>query len=468
MKYSNIFTFLLIITTQVVFGDENPNDSPRLTSIPYDSPVVKWGLGLETMFDVYPNEIRVGDTLYFGDMIQNASPNTFWAPLRKWSLDETLRPRLRMLGYGCLYRELQLYYPKVPYSRTVRFSRVGVPEHRQNEQNDELFYENRFESLPESDVTIVRGGHFRASGGVFEFPLESGRKIIRFGDSMECPPLEDWNHPFWQNIQREAPPEGVEVKVEWCALDPDLEDTRAFECVIRVKPRSQAEAEEIRNWLDTTPPELLPRVVGEKKCAGQGYEIHHGKTSRVPISLHSTVQRDWKDTIQIRGEGFCPYFFMPWDCRKPSGAGTPPTCEAWRALERRWTPGTMRDEMRLTRHLLEIFEHPGYPFEYGACYVGARAFRMDTWMETLPDVQRLVMLMKMPLRFRRDYASFPNDSLTYELCKALRLRYRCVNCWCETGDVVLIWENRVTRLGPPKKPGRKTDSNHPESKELSE
>ena len=91
-----------------------------------------------------------------------------------------------------------------------------------------------------------------------------------------------------------------------------------------------------------------------------------------------------RNTI-IQGEKFSHWFFVRIGNRYPATPGTPETWQGWMALEESLTPSTMRDEIRLTRILIQYCDTED----------DAVLQELKDWFAGMNEVQRTVMAKNM-------------------------------------------------------------------------
>lgn len=392
-------------------------------------------LGLQNVFDVYPCEIALGDTIYWGCMLENQNANTLWMSGKnqdavRWNWD---------IYSADLFTKYSFQKGGLsPYSITC------TREDLSSAPWEETFYQQLMEVRPQHD-----SGEFGfLSKGIpnfmLEYPIRGGEKLLLIGDSLEFPPLEDWEHPFWKRIRKEtASGKQVEISLNLAFYGTRLLSftAQSVSIPIRIKPRPEAEMQEIQRWYDETPEELFPEVIENVKVWGQDFQIQNGKNLPVFKDGKTAMEKMEGGNILIQKNSVPAYFFMPAGCRKPSGQGIPKNSAGWKALEERFSAGTMRDEIRMTRYLLDIFEHPGYAVELGIPHIEASAAEMDRWMETLPDVQRLVMLGKIRTRFHEIYMEVDLEkSQIGRTARALWIRYLEFNLWRWYSETTL-WDH---------------------------
>ena len=203
----------------------------------------------------------------------------------------------------------------------------------------------------------------------YDYIIPNGETIHFLVMSFQVPPLEDlYQDAFWEEQQKELKdhPDGLsfEFGVEfmhprlyppdwqqevseksekfskdnpnWLSSDVELRD-RIEEWTtgrtqltqnVTVKFRNDKEMEMIDQWYQNTPKRYFPVIVEKKYIR---------KNSRVPVSFRDTP---WWKLINIGN-------------RYPGAPNAPETWQGWKELEDSITPSTMRDEIRLTRILIQ-------------------------------------------------------------------------------------------------------------------
>ena len=182
-------------------------------------------------------------------------------------------------------------------------------------------------------------------------------RIIR-AMSINVPPLEDLNEPFWEKHLKHLPELGKNETFSLCvAFRPHCITSQAyerskfqspfdfqftFETPLEMKLRPEKEMVLIRNWLENTPKELLPIKTG-----------NDNPTKKVPPMTSQGPFFPKIENIFVKGEKVTQSQFMWSDNRYPAYLNAPETWQEWKELEDSLTPSTMRDEIRLTRILIQ-------------------------------------------------------------------------------------------------------------------
>ena len=129
-----------------------------------------------------------------------------------------------------------------------------------------------------------------------------------------------------------------------------------------VKFRNDKEMKLIDRWLRDTPEEFFPRS-GSYRNAEYVYKFRTDKVSGKLILGHS------------------PWMFMTMGNRYPADPNAPETWQRWKELEESITPSTMRDEIRLTRIMIQYCDTKD----------DAVLKELKEWFDGMNDVQRTVM-----------------------------------------------------------------------------
>ncbi|MBQ9127968.1 MAG: hypothetical protein IJY15_09460, partial [Thermoguttaceae bacterium] len=92
-------------------------------------------------------------------------------------------------------------------------------------------------------------------------------------------------------------------------------------------------------------------------------------------------------SISLNGKSYETRIFARYGVRKPSSTPSvaPTTLDGWRALEAKFAPSTLRDEITLTRLQLEYYDAPK-----GEASDAALQALVD-WLRDRPEPQRAVL-----------------------------------------------------------------------------
>ncbi len=232
--------------------------------------------------------------------------------------------------------------------------------------------------------------------------LEPGAERISRSCSWEFPPLEDWNEPFWKELREKLPPEGASCQLRFSLTTTEIRDdlstvNSSHDVVLDlwVTPRSAKETQLLEGWLHSTPVDLLPNDVGDrkepKKMEGlQGGVDRKDKISEEILDLRmECLQGSEESKIKIGENRWDPWLFIRTGNRKPSDPNNPTTLKGWRELETQLSPSVMRDEVRFTRLQLEYYSSSSQSKREEA-----RKELVD-WLHSLPQAQRVSMVSSL-------------------------------------------------------------------------
>ena len=187
---------------------------------------------------------------------------------------------------------------------------------------------------------------------------------INFGEtrvigalSLIIPPLENIHEPFWEKHLKDISRDGedflLQVSVftrpcdfnisiltpdefsdllENCTIDRNCPFPLSREIVleqkIRLKPRPIKEMAMIESWYDT----MIKEFSSEKI---------------------ERISSNWWKVIPVQNENYSQWLFIRHGNNYPGTPNTPLTWQGWKELEESITSSTMRDEIRLTRILIQ-------------------------------------------------------------------------------------------------------------------
>ena len=259
-----------------------------------------------------------------------------------------------------------------------------------------------------------------------EHILEPGAERISRSCSWEFPPLEDWNEPFWKELREKLPPEGASCQLRFSLTTTEIRDDlstvdSSHDVVLDlwVAPRSEKETQLLEGWLHSTPVDLLPNDVGDrkepKKREGlQGNVDRKDKISEEILDLRmECLQGSEESKIKIGENRWDPWLFIRTGNRKPSDPNNPTTLKGWRELENQLSPSTMRDEVRLTRLQLEYYSASSQKKREEA------KKELVDWLRSLPQAQRTSMVSSL----KSKEILFRNTKLKKEYFELMNMRY---------------------------------------------
>jgi len=211
-------------------------------------------------------------------------------------------------------------------------------------------------------------------------PLLPGESRVMYVHAFEFPPLEDIRHVFWEKLLGELEADGIKCTMCFTTkrlyVDPRLSHTcptvmeRILYHDILIKPRLKKEMDLLNQWLDKSKQEHLP-VVGL---------TNNTPSFKYPFSNNQFSANDGNKII-VGGEGHNPWLFIRIGNRKPPAHLCPATWQGWKELEESITPSTMRDEIRLTRILIQYCDTED-----------AKVLtELKEWFAGMNEVQRTVM-----------------------------------------------------------------------------
>jgi hypothetical protein len=176
--------------------------------------------------------------------------------------------------------------------------------------------------------------------GYDSIAIPSGKSATFLAVRLQFPPLEDLNQDaFWEEIRKELKdnPEGIplEFGIEFSGPYRDfLYHWRPrLTQEVTVKLRSDKEMAMIDQWYRNTPKEFFPKIIGENLILKVPSQDYDGMVKRIRAN-------------RLR-------YFQTLGNRYPGAPNTPKTWQNWKKLEESITSSTMRDEIRLTRILIQ-------------------------------------------------------------------------------------------------------------------
>jgi len=198
------------------------------------------------------------------------------------------------------------------------------------------------------------------------------------------PPLEDLKEPFWEKHLKKISVNGEKFllcvtvdsrgrlnEAEVRPIPPII-----LEVPITIKPRPENEMVMIENWHEKTPQKLFPMPPGQP--TGERFQRKVPKDFMVPgsnvISLHG-----WN---LIYGKKYSQWHFIRFGNRYPADPNAPETWQGWKKLEDSLTPSTMRDEIRLTRILIQYCDTKDEKV----------LTELKEWFNGMNEIQRTVMV----------------------------------------------------------------------------
>ncbi|MBQ8285259.1 MAG: hypothetical protein IJZ10_03045 [Thermoguttaceae bacterium] len=298
-----------------------------------------------TTFALYPTELTFGDVAYLTLNVQNVSNAT---------------------------RSLPGFYDDRDAKLLTAFERIsvtadGIP--------------GEYVAAPEFASPLYRDAPMIGGLGSY-VKFSPGEKRRRAETALEFPPLEDWNAPFWAAVRDKLSRQksvALRLRVEY-RPDRELSDVPLpaqepifFETTLSLKRRDVNELTLISTWFEATPPNALPTRSRDG--------LRKGPRFHTPNDLPKSA------SISLNGKSYETRIFARYGVRKPSSTPSvaPTTLDGWRALEAKFAPSTLRDEITLTRLQLEYYNAPN-----GEASDAALQALVD-WLRDRPEPQRAVL-----------------------------------------------------------------------------
>jgi len=336
------------VSTEDTVPEKDHSFNERSVAVSQDSPEFPYpGWSMEC----YPETIMPGDTIYYVITAQNPHEKSIYILDDYWCTGAELQTRLK----DSEGQEQPLLFES-PTSR--EWDRTAYPAE-------------------------IKPGDSRIIGAL----------------AINIPPLEDIKEPFWDKHLKTLPADGekfllcVTVWSEPHTDDRDIDHELLLvmlELPITIKQRPEKEMAMIENWYCKTPKMLFPVPppgLNERNQRKVPQEF------MLPESKNIRVQRGY-----FYKEKYSQWNFVRLGNRYPSDPNAPSTWQGWEKLENSLTPSTMRDEIRLTRILIQ--------------YCNTKDTKVLTelkeWFEGMNVIQRTVMAKRI-----RDHAAgcYGNDAL---------------------------------------------------------
>jgi len=236
--------------------------------------------------------------------------------------------------------------------------------------------------------------------------FQPGESMLVFMAYQELPTLEDMNHPFWEEAKKRLNTNKniiAHVTAEKPRYDttPTMEPNTTFTSgTITISPRLGNEMELVKHWLEGTPEKLRPVPFDQMVAEGNYWyagENLKDKFDAIPLISKPdfmSKERDLKINrndrfhmasnerfIKVQNQDYFPYFFVRHGNRKPGDPVCPETWQGWKELEEVLSPSTMRDEIRLTRMLIQYCDTED----------DAVLKELEEWFTDMNNIQRTFM-----------------------------------------------------------------------------
>lgn len=341
--------------------------------------------GGKTRFEirVFPSVIRYGDPLYIEAIQANISEETV---------------EVNALKANGIFPDLQFF---------ASSPRLTCDEYRWV-----------FEVLPTQSREELTSITDAVSPFCVQRKLRPGESCVVARARIESAPLEDWDARFWSDLRRElssglSKTLPLETRCLW-KKPTSSPDAAACETrfTIQLIKRENNELKTLNDWRRETPAKFWPVPVAglysyRELAPFKG--IEDPNAARYLLLLENKYEEN--ANIEIDGRLYSPWAFAPIGSRKPFAPNAPSTLDGWRALETQFSPSTLRDEITLTRLLIEYYIAP-----LGDETEAARQ-RVVGWFAELPETQRNV-LIAYATEHRKERYSVESGEGTY--CDKLR------------------------------------------------
>jgi len=282
----------------------------------------------EFAMECYPKMAMPGDTVYFVVTAKNSHAKSIYIADHFWHLSSDIQVHLR----------------------------------DSDNQNHPLLFEAQTSVIRDRilEYTVIQPGMSRIIGAL----------------SINIPALEDIREPFWEKHLKDLSADGREFRLRATVISYSatnrLGDTPeherlpiSLEIPITIKPRPENEMAMIEDWHNNTPKELFPAPAGNNSVR---------KVPREGIVPKSEV-------IRVQNAKYSHWHFIRLGNRYPADPNAPETWQGWKELEESITPSTMRDEIRLTRILIQYCDTED-----------AKVLtELKEWFAGMNEVQRTVM-----------------------------------------------------------------------------
>jgi len=298
-----------------------------------------------------------------------------------------------------------------------------------NPHGESIYISDNLSPTHRDIQTCLRDSKNQEQPLLFESPmLFDGDRIIYYveikpGDlriitalAVNVPPIEDLKEPFWEKHLKSLPAKNEKFLINVTVISylstnghyryNNEELPLMIETSLAMKPRPEKEMELIRKWYESQ----HPYFPGSEKYGKRGM---YSFKSRLP-----------KNTA-IKNEKFSHWYFVRVGNRYPSESNVPETWQGWKELEESLTSSTMRDEIRLTRILIQYCDTED----------DAVLKELKDWFDTMNEVQRTVMAKSLRDRAEGTYGN-------KELLPPFREIYKTIREY----DVVPIPESNVKHL----------------------
>ncbi|MBQ6827253.1 MAG: hypothetical protein IJO46_04490 [Thermoguttaceae bacterium] len=246
-----------------------------------------------------------------------------------------------------------------------------------------------FEILPTQSRETFAAIDACVSPGAIQRKLQPGESCIVARARLESAPLEDWDAPFWSDLRfrlRGASPSPILPLETRCFWKQPGRSPYETHFTIQVIQRENDELKTLDDWRRETPAKFFPVPVAGLYSYRKLVSFKGIEDPNAARHLFLANKNEENANIEIDGRLYSPWAFAPIGSRKPFAPNAPATLDGWRALETLFSSSTLRDEITLTRLLIE----------YYAATLGdetdAALQRIVEWFAELPETQRNVLI----------------------------------------------------------------------------
>ena len=298
-------------------------------------------VALECSVEIYPREFYVGDSVYMQIFVENKSPNI-------------------IENFPAIFNSRS--------PRDIQFQ-FNFEDHVQLK-----WYDEKVSSINFSEIFIPH-------------PLNAGEKRLMLLKTLQVPLLDELRSSGWEKVMSQLKETGNSMKLNTVYTHYDGKGvtfgripTQIISTDLVIKPRTNSEMDLINRWFENTPPEYFPQKSLDERFLLKYYSKPGRKESGQTIL------------------GQSPWMFIMTGNRYPSDPNAPETWQGWKDLEDSITPSTMRDEIRLTRILIQYCDTKDKKV----------LDELKEWFAGMNEVQRACMAKSIWDRVRNCYG---NDTL---------------------------------------------------------
>ena len=256
----------------------------------------------------------------------------------------------------------------------------------------------------------------------------STKKTI-FVSEIQLPPLDDLHHPFWKKwcelLDQKIEGKVLTLDIEMLGLIPagygsDGYHTPKNDPVpqrmsvdVKIQARPKMEMNLLNSWHDSTLLKgLFPIIQQREEVHNHTDNYRDNNIRKVPYGMLDVGETE-TNKIVVQGERYSPWRFIRLGNRYPSDPNAPETWQGWKQLEESLMPSTMRDEIRLTRILIQYCDTES----------STVLKELKDWFDGMNEIQRTVMakalrdktmnLLRTEVQIRREKI-FPQFRAVYK------------------------------------------------------